>query len=459
VTPLTRLIGNYIHGVKYAQIPKRVVEPLRQSIADTIGCGLLGSTTAVATLLRNYTVEWRSAGDAVIWGTGSKASAPLAAMANCASCHAWDYDDAVLPAVIHPGSLAIPTALAIAERRKTPTTGKDFITAVAAGYEVGNLMGAALGAKAFASDGFYNSVPAIFVAATTATKLMRLNKEQAVRAIGLAATQAAGLYSATVGKRFNSPKASMGGIMAADLALRGLEMSSDSIEAEYSGFLKTFSRAPFPGLVERDLGRYNFEIFHKFYPCIRSNHPTVENIKLALDENPDVKVAQIVKLVAHVDQLTVDYTEKTTAGGAVGVKTVGNALVSFHYCVAAMALDRELTFRQFTPAKIRRREVQSLMRKIELRADPAIDALPATSRYRCSIELYLEDGRILRRQLIGPKGDPNNRLTVREMRAKFMENATTALPAKRAGRLFDLLEDVESIPDMRAVSRLLAVPG
>ena len=459
MTPLTKLIGSYIHGVKYADIPGRVVEPLRQSITDTIGCGLIGASSSVASVIRNYVNEWRSAGDAVIWGTREKASAPFAAMANCAACHAWDFDDAVLPAVIHPGSLAIPTALAIAERKSTPTTGRDFLTAVAAGYEVGNLIGAALGAKAFASEGFYNSVPAIFVAAATAIKLQRLNQEQAVRAIGLAATQAAGLYSATLGKRFNSPKATLGGIFAADLALRGLEMSTDSIEAAYSGFLTTFSRAPFPALVRRDLGRYNFEIFHKLYPCIRSNHPTVENIKLLLDENPDVRIGKITKIVSHVDQLTVDYTVKTTAGGAIGVKTVGNALVSFHYCVAAMVVDRELTFRQFTPAKIARREVQALMQKIELRADPAIDALPATSRYRCTIDVHLRDGRVLKRKLIGPKGDPNNRLTASEMRTKFMTNAAHALPEKRAGRLFDLLADVEAIPDMRSVSRLLIAPA
>ena len=124
-----------------------------------------------------------------------------------------------------------------------------------------------------------------------------------------------------------------------------------------------------------------------------------------------------------------------------------------------MAVDRELTFRQFTPAKIARREVQALMQKIELRADPAIDALPATSRYRCTIAVHLRDGRVLKRKLIGPKGDPNNRLTASEMRIKFMTNAAKALPEKRAGRLFDLLADGEAIPDMRAVSRLLIAPA
>src|SRR5690606_14173390 len=157
-----------------------------------------------------------------------------------------------------------------------PTSGRELLTALAAGYEVGNVIGTALGSKSFASSGFYNSVPTIFVAAATAAKLARLDEDQTIRALGLAATQAAGLYSATLGKRFNAPKAVMGGIFAVDLALRGLEMSRDSIEAEYSGFLGTFSANASPRAIERGLGRFRFEIFHKMYPCIRSNQPTME---------------------------------------------------------------------------------------------------------------------------------------------------------------------------------------
>jgi 2-methylcitrate dehydratase PrpD len=284
---------------------------------------------------------------------------------------------------------------------------------------------------------------------------MKLTEEQTVRALALAATQAAGLYSATLAKRFNSPKAVLGGIFAADLAQRGLEAPGDAIEADFSGFLNTFSRAPQADAIARNLGKYNFEIFHKFYPCIRSNHPTVDNVRLMLEENPDVKPQAIRRIVSHVDQLTIDYTVKTTGGGAEGVRTAGNALVSLPYCVAAMVVDRELTLRQFTTAKVRNPAVQTLMKKIELVADPAIDELPATQRYRCTVEMHLADGRTLRRALAGPKGDPNNRLTRAEMREKFVFNASAALSAARAQSLFELFEDVGQAQDIRPLLRQL----
>jgi len=457
--PLTALVARYIRNVRLQDVPARILDPLMQSIPDTVGCGLRGSASDYARLLDGYVDGWKSKGEASVWGTAQRAAAPFAAMVNCAACHAWDYDDTIMPAVLHPGSVALPTAFALAERSRTPISGRALVTALAAGYEVGNIMGTALGAKRFASDGFYNSVPTIFVAAATAGKLLGLNEEQLLRMLGLTAQQAAGLYSATLAKRFNAPKAVLGGILAADLAVRGMEAPVDGIEAEYSGFLNTFARAPVPEVIPRDLGRYRFEIYHKAYPCIRSNHPTVENVKLLLEENPDIRTASIRRIVSHVDPLTVDYTMKTTAGGAEGVHTVGNALVSLPYCVAAMAVDRELGFRQFTPARVRNPTIRALMPKIELRADRSIDRLPPTQRYRCRIEVHLADGRVVKRALVGPKGDPNNRLTDDEMLGKFVDNAAVAMKPARARALFGQLAALDRVKDVRPIVRRLATRG
>jgi aconitate decarboxylase len=453
--PLTRMMANYIRTVRYGDIPSRVLDPLRQSISDGIGCALKGSTTDLTRVLSGYVESWSTKGEATIWGTALKASAPFAAMVNCASTHAWDYDDAVFPGMCHSACVVVPTALAIAEREKTPINGKQFVTAIAAGYEVSNLIGTALGSKKFASSGFYNSVPTIFGSVTTAAKLLRLNEEQIVRALGLASTQAAGLYSATLAKRLNAPKAVEGGIFAADLALRGLEGPPDPVEAEYSGFVTTFSRTPDLNVISRDLGKYRFEIFHKAYPCIRSNQPTVENVRLMLLENPDITPARITKIVSHVDTLTIEYTMDTTAGGADGVRTPGNALISLPYCVAAMVVDRELTFRQFEPQRIRNPRIQQLMQKIELRADPSIDKLLPIERYRCTTEIHLAGGKVVRRYLPAAKGDPANRMSDEELHSKFMANASAAIKPATARRLFAALESIEKVKDVRTIARLL----
>lgn len=455
VAPLTRNIARFIRGLKHRDIPVRVLEPLKHSVSDSIGCGLLGSASDFGKLIAEFVNDLQCRGEATIWGTTRRAGPAFAAMANSAAVHAWDFDDTIMPAVLHPGSVAVPTAFAVAERLRGGTSGKDLLTAMAAGYEVGNVIGTALGSKSFASSGFYNSVPTIFVATATAAKLVNLSEEQTARALGFAATQAAGLYSATLGKRFNAPKAVLGGIFAVDLAQRGLEMSTDSIEASYSGFLNTFSAKPAPDVIRRDLGRFRFEIYHKMYPCIRSNQPTMESVRQILAENPDIRTRQIARIISHVDQLTVDYTVKTTSGGATGVNTVGNALVSLPYCVAATAVDGEFTFRQLKSAKFRNAAIKDLMKKIELKAAPAIDALPATHRYRCRVEIHLQDGRVIERSLVRLKGDPTNRLTEDERLEKFLSNASRVMEQRTARRLFDRLEAIDSQKDIRSIVRML----
>ena len=103
---LTTMVAQFIRALRYPEIPDRIRESLGQSITDSIGCGLLGSSTAYSRLVSGYVGEWKSAGETSVWGTGLKASAPFAAMANSAACHAWDFDDTVLPAILHPGSVA-----------------------------------------------------------------------------------------------------------------------------------------------------------------------------------------------------------------------------------------------------------------------------------------------------------------------------------------------------------------
>lgn len=454
--PLTREVAAWIAQVSFGQIPSDVIKPIKDSVIDTIGCAILGSTSSFAKLLRDYIVEWKTTGESVIWGTDKKASIPFAAMANSAASHAWDFDDSTLPGIMHPGGVTISTGLAIAENKKV--NGRDFLAALVAGYEVSNLIGVALGSKKFVSTGFYNSVPVIFASVTVAGKLLDLDEEKLKDALGLAATQAAGLYSATLQKRINSPKAVLGGIFAVELARRGLEGPPDPLEADYSGFLTTFSDEPQMDVISRDIGNFSFEVFHKYYPCIRSNQPAVEAVKLMRHEYPDVKADKIDKIIVHTDKTTIEYTVNTTGGGTI-VQTLGNALISLPYCVAAMLVDGELTLEQFTEEKIKNPIIQELLKKVELVHDPEIDKLPATQRYRCTVEIKLKDGKTYSKFLAGPKGDPTNRLTREDMYNKFMKNVTTVFAKDRGEELFKTLEGIEELDDVGKIANLLLVGG
>ena len=451
---LTAIVANYICNLKYPDIPQRVLDPIRDSLIDAIGCGIIGTTSKDVRILANYFAEMQSAPQAVIWGTALKAAAPLAAAANAAATHAWDFDDTVLPGIIHPAGITVSTALALIEKSGTPVSGKDFMTALVAGYEVGNLLSAALGGRNWRVFGFYNTVPVIFASVATAGRILKLDPGQMIAALGIAATQAAGLYSATMTKRLNAPKAVEGGIYAAELALKGYEAPLDGIGDE-QGFLKVFSRDPQWEVIPRDIGKFAFEVYHKQYPCIRSNHPAIYASRLLQDKFPEVTAESIAAITVRADTLTRMYTVETPGGGTT-VETVGNALVSLPYCLATMLVEGRLTLAEFTEQKIRNPVVQSLLKKVKIEVDPEIDKLPATQRYRATVEVTLNNGRTLNQFCPAPKGDPANRLTRDEMHAKFMQNATSIFEHKRMEELFDLLARIDELDNVSVVPAYLS---
>lgn len=451
---LTAIVATYIDDVTYESIPRKVLEPIKDSLIDGIGCGVIGSTSREVRILSQYVAEMKSAGEAVIWGTSLRACAPLAAAANAAAVHAWDFDDTVLPGIIHPAGIVVSTALAIAEKNKHPIGGRQFLSALVAGYEVANLMSAALGGTKWRTQGFYNTVPVIFGSTAVAGKLLGLGHDKLIAALGIAATQAAGLYSATMTKRLNAPKAVEGGIFAAELANRGFEAPLDGIGAG-QGFLNTFSRHPQPHVIARDIGKYVFEVYHKAYPCIRSNQAAIRAAEMLRSEHPhELEAANIRKITVYADKLTRMFTMET-AGGGTSVETVGNALVSLPYCVAAMLIDGELTLDQFTEQKVGDARIQTLLRKIDIVVDEEIDKLPATQRYRATVEIELQSGANYRKFCPAPKGDPTNRLTESELREKFVRNTNGILSTRAIEELFGLLQNVEQMDDVRTISALL----
>lgn len=451
---LTGIIASYIHDLTCDAVPARVLQPVQDSIVDAIGCGVIGSTSRDVKLLTDYFAELKSAPEAVVWGTAMRACAPMAAATNAAAVHAWDFDDTVMPGIVHPAGIVVSTALALAEKRAQPVQGKAFLTAVVAGYEVGNLMSAALGGREWRVDGFYNTVPVIFGATATAGKLLGLDQAQLVGALGIAATQASGLYSATMTKRLNAPKAVEGGILAAELAQRGYEAPLDAIGDE-QGFLKTFSRNPHWDVIPRDIGKYAFEVYHKAYPCIRSNQPAIYAARLLQDQHPEkIVAANIRKIVVHADRLTRLYTVETPGGGTT-VKTVGNALVSLPYGIAAMLVHGRLTLAEMDESKIGDPAVQDLLSKVEIKVDPEIDKLPPTQRYRATVEIELTSGETYRQFCPAPKGDPTNRLTRQELEEKFMRNTAPILGTARMQELFRMLADIGAIDDVRRIPRML----
>ena len=125
-----------------------------------------------------------------------------------------------------------------------PFTGKQIILATVVGYELGTRIGNTVSPHAF-NRGFHPcGLTSTFAAAATMGKLLKLNVDQFVNALGLAGSQAAGLMASQYGamaKRFHSGKAAQNGMLAAMLAGEGLTGVRNVLEAPYGGFCSTYA--------------------------------------------------------------------------------------------------------------------------------------------------------------------------------------------------------------------------
>ena len=122
--------------------------------------------------------------EAVVWGRDFKVSAPNAALANGTAVHSFELDDLHKTAILHAGSVAVPSALSVAEK-VGGCDGKEFLTAVVAGYEVGIRVGMSVGISHL-QRGFHNTgTNGTFCSGAAAGRIIKLDPEKMTDDLGL----------------------------------------------------------------------------------------------------------------------------------------------------------------------------------------------------------------------------------------------------------------------------------
>src|SRR5687768_3395276 len=199
-TSLTEEVAKFIVETKSRRIPSDVMHLGKRSILDGLGLALAGNRAESGHLVRAYlkTLGLRN-GDCTIIGTPLKAPPRFAAFANGIAIHADDYDDTQLAVakdrvyglLTHPTAPALPAALAAGERDNR--SGLDVLTAYQIAVEIETKVSEAINPRHY-DDGFHSTATmGTLASAAAAARLMGLNVEQTRRALGIAASQSAGL--------------------------------------------------------------------------------------------------------------------------------------------------------------------------------------------------------------------------------------------------------------------------
>lgn len=455
----TRELAQWAAALRYEDLPPEVIAKARTCTLDTLGVCLFGATLASVQKLAAMIAEEKCAPQATAFGLPLRTSAANAALINASSAHAFQLDEIHIEATLHPGAIAVPVALAVAEA-SGGATGRDLVAALVAGYEVGLRVGLSAKGGMFARGYHNQGTTGVFVAGATAARLMKLDAGQMQHALGLAGSQAAGLMAVQEGamaKGFHSGRAAQSGIYAARLAKQGYTGIPDVLEAPYGGFLSSLvGDCPLEPLTA-DLGK-RWEILKVgFKPAPASNGSITAMSALdAIMRKHALKADDIANVTAHVSSNTLhhcgwDYDPAKIQG-------VLAAQMNLRYGMAVMALERKATAAQFTDQKMRDPVIMDFVRRVNVEHEPEYDGSGGKYRVACRAVVQTRDGAVHETEMLYRKGSHEDPMTAEEIGAKFLDLAGRSLPQAMAGRIAGIVAKLEMMDDSDALTSLLGAP-
>jgi len=454
----TRRIAEFVSRLTYEQIPAEVRERIKLLILDSLGCAIYGANLEWCRILRGTLEKLDATRTTSIWGTNARLSSDHAALLNGTQVQGFELDDVHRKAVLHVGAVTLPALIAVAESH-AQLSGRDFLTAAVAGYEIGPRVGLCMGPEHIGQGWHSGATVGIFSAAAGAARAVSLDADKTVHALGIAGTQSSGLMAAQYGamvKRMHAGRAAQSGLYGALLAKDGFTGIVDVFEAPYGGFCTTFSRSQDRfNLDELSAGLgQKFEtmgIALKFYSCVGSNHTTLDALRDIRKRRP-FGLDEIETIVVHGSQVTVDHV-----GWPYKPEGLTAAQLNLPFCVATLLIEGDVFVDEFTPDCINDTARINLSRKVKVVHDPAITALGAGARHKVRVEVQFRDGSVERETREAPRGSEQSFASAHDIAEKFRKLTKAAMPTKQQDALIDAVLGLDKLPDSRTLIERLRV--
>ena len=445
----TRGIAAFVSGLSYERIPAEVIARIKLLILDSLGCAIFGARLEWSEILRATLAAVDTSKQCRVWGTNERLSAPHAALVNGTLVQSFELDDVHRAGVLHVGAVTLPALIAIAEMRPG-MSGRDFLRAAVAGYEIGPRVGLCMGPEHISQGWHSGATVGVFSAAAGAAAALKLSTDQAVHALGIAGTQSAGLMAAQFGamvKRMHAGRSSQSGLYGALLAERGFTGIVNVFESEYGGFCTTFSRSSdrfhlqelTSGLGER---WETMGIALKFYSCVGSNHTTLDAIRTIQARRP-FKADEIAKIVVHGSKATAEHV-----GWPYEPQGLTSAQMNLPFCVGTLLVEGDVFVDQFSDEVVTDPRRIAIARKVVVEHDPAITARGAKFRHMVRVELHFADGSRQDETVEAPRGSEQKFASETDVVDKFRKLTRGVLGESGASRIEEMVLGCDKLADV-----------
>lgn len=454
---LTAQVAGFVVGAGWADVPEETRWSAKQSLLDSLGLSVAGTRSAVYQIARRHVEGQLGAGGA----DAGLASLPprFGALLTGIAIHADDYDDTQLAVghdrvyglLTHPSAPVLGAVLPLAAT--LGSSGEDALMAYLVGVEVACKVAEAIDPRHY-RDGFHSTgtVGAIGAAAAGA-RLLDLDEQRTRYALGLGAAQAGGLREnfGTMGKPFHAGRAAESGVVAADMAARGM-VASDTILEAPRGFFQAagggYDAAAIDGLLGAPWAFTSPGVSIKPHPSGSLTHPGMTAMRELVIEH-DVRPEDVTRIEVR--------TNSQMPNALIHHKPTDElqAKFSMPFCMAILVLEREAGLGHFTDEVVLRPDVQALVDKVSFEGATDLDDA-GHNLMLTRIAVELSDGTRLERESAHGKGHPENPMSYEELGAKFLQCVRWGGGDETAGKdVMDVVKRIEEEPGVGPLLELL----
>lgn len=408
-------LAAWIVQATYEDLSEVARQALKIRVLDALGCAIGALDGPPIRMLRAQLEDFGGTPLVTLIG-GGKTAPDRAALYNCALVRYLNYNDSYLAKgeTCHPSD-NLGAVLAASEYAQG--SGKAFLTALAVAYQVQCRLSDAAPVRA---KGFDHTTQGAYAVAAGVAKALGLSREQAANAIAISGTANNALRVTRTGrlshwKGLAFPNTAFNATHAAFLAMRGITGPLEVFEGN-KGFMEVIT-----GPFALDWQQEHLEAVR--HTCVKQFNASVHSQSalegiLELKEFYQVQPEEIERIEVEI----FDVAYHIIGGGEEGDKhqvcTREEADHSLPYLVAVALLDEEVTPAQYTPERIMRDDVQTLLRKVSIRPDDTLSqrfpkAMP------CRLRVFLTGYRVLSLEKHDYEGFSTRPFTWEQAEAKF----------------------------------------
>ncbi|KAI4872438.1 hypothetical protein NFI96_033674 [Prochilodus magdalenae] len=446
---VTESFGAAISSLNAAHLTDGVIRRSKRMMLDTLGVGLLGSSTPVFNVALEHSKRFQAQENSSVWGRpGSFLPPYYAAFVNGVAVHSMDFDDTWHPAT-HPSGALLPALLALAESLPTKPSGLELLLAFNVGLEVqGRLMRFSKEAHNIPKRFHPPTVVGVMGSAAATAKLLGLSPAQSMAALAIACSSAGApmANAATQTKPLHLGNAGKWGLEASQLALLGLEGNKQILDLE-SGF-RIFYQDYIPHHLAEvsPTSQYRWvledqDIAFKRFPAHLGMHWVADasakvRAKILANE-PNVDLNQIKRITLRVPlSRYIDCPLPVTEH---------QARHSFQFNCCSALLDGEVTVDSFSSKRMNRKALRELLLKVHL--ENPQDNQASFDKMYCEIMVEMDQGETYTARCNTFYGHWRNPLSQQHLVRKFKTNASTVLTTDAVDGIVQIIDSLETIPD------------